>query len=355
MMCCCCGCRHLKLHQVLWDDLIAAWRLASHEVAYIDRQQGLRCDRCGCNLRGMALAKAIMGCFGFAGLFQKFVRENAAQGLRILEVNEAGNLTQFLDDIPGHVLRSYPDIDMMSLPYGEAAFDLVVHSDTLEHVPHPVRGLSECARVLRVGGYCAFTVPIVVDRLTISRAGLPASYHGSADNPADCLVHTEYGADAWRHVVQAGFPECRLFSLEYPAAQALVGVKHPVPDEKDPQPRSEAEELTLAAAELADLLPQGAPFILVDEDKLPKGWIGGYPAVPFLERDGVYWGKPADDETAIRELERLRRSGLEFLVFAWPAFWWLLSYDGLRRHLHSQFRCLLDNERLVVFDLRPGA
>jgi hypothetical protein len=41
------------------------------------------------------------------------------------------------------------------------------------------------------------------------------------------------------------------------------------------------------------------------------------------------------------------------MVFAWPAFWWLEHYAGLREHLRSKFRCVLDNERLVAFDLRP--
>jgi SAM-dependent methyltransferase len=113
---------------------------------------------------------------------------------------------------------------MTALPFADGAFDVVVHSDTLEHVPRPVRGLAECRRVLRPGGFCAFTVPMVVGRLTVSREGLPPSYHGSPSNPADCLVHTEYGADAWGHVVRAGFAECRLFALEHPAAHALVGV-----------------------------------------------------------------------------------------------------------------------------------
>src|SRR5262249_13313909 len=114
---------------------------------------------------------------------------------------------------------------MMALPYEDESFEWVVHSDTLEHVQHPIRALSECRRVLKPGGRCAFTVPIIVDRLTISRAGLPPSYHGSSANPTDYLVFTEYGADAWKHVLQAGFAECRISSLEYPAALALVGVR----------------------------------------------------------------------------------------------------------------------------------
>ena len=62
-------------------------------------------------------------------------------------------------------------------------------------------------------------------------------------------------------------------------------------------------------------------------------------------------GTPPDDPTAIGELERLRRSVASFMVFAWPAFWWLESCTSLREHRRSKFRCVLENERLVAFDL----
>jgi hypothetical protein len=66
---------------------------------------------------------------------------------------------------------------------------------------------------------------------------------------------------------------------------------------------------------------------------------------------GQYGGPPPDDATAIRELERLRQSGASFIVFARPAFWWL-DYHAALCHLRSAFRCVLENDRLVVFDLR---
>jgi SAM-dependent methyltransferase len=210
---------------VLWKELIDQWRLASHEVAYVDRQQGLHCAACSSNLRCMVLAKAIMACFDYLGTFRDFVRSETARSLRVLEINEAAALTPFLREIPGHVLGCFPEVNMMTLPYEDQSFDLVIHSDTLEHIERPIRGLSECHRVLRRGGFCSFTVPIIVDRLTISREGLPPSFHGSPSNPADCLVYTEYGADAWKHVILAGFRECRIVSLDYPASQALVGVR----------------------------------------------------------------------------------------------------------------------------------
>jgi SAM-dependent methyltransferase len=225
MQCSCCGSFQTAEVPVLWRELIDEWRLASDEVAYVDRQQGLHCADCGSNLRSMTLAKAIMACFAYRGLFKDFAHAEAVSDVRILEINEAGALTQFLKVMPNYVLARYPDVDMESLPYEDGIFDLVVHSDTLEHVPHPVRGLSECRRILKPYGFCAFTVPMIVDRFTISREGMPPSYHGSPSNPVDCLVHTEYGADAWKHFLLAGFQECRIFALEYPTSQAMVEVR----------------------------------------------------------------------------------------------------------------------------------
>jgi ubiquinone/menaquinone biosynthesis C-methylase UbiE len=114
----------------------------------------------------------------------------------------------------------------MNMKFPDMSFDLVLHSDVLEHIKYPIRGLSECYRILKPGGYCAFTIPMIVDRLTISREGMPPSYHGSSDNLSDDLiVHTEYGCDSWRQVIQAGFQQCRLFSIDYPSSLALVAVK----------------------------------------------------------------------------------------------------------------------------------
>jgi hypothetical protein len=62
-------------------------------------------------------------------------------------------------------------------------------------------------------------------------------------------------------------------------------------------------------------------------------------------------GRRPDDPTATRELERLRRTGVRFLLVAWPAFWWLNHYLELHRHLRSTSRCTLENDRFVVFDL----
>jgi hypothetical protein len=101
------------------------------------------------------------------------------------------------------------------------------------------------------------------------------------------------------------------------------------------------------------LVPPGDAFILVDQDAWGSGpHIGSRRRIPFLEREGGDWGEPGDDATAIRELERLRGSGANFMIFVQPALWWLEYYAGLHRHLRSNFRCALASDALVVFDLR---
>lgn len=224
--CVCCGSKDLAFQKILWPDLVQAWRLAEYEREYIDRQQGLACQACGSNLRSMALALAICRSHGYGGTLARFVGEKSSRRLRVLEVNEAGGLTQFLSKLPGHCIGRYPQLDMMRMPYPESSYDLVVHSDTLEHVPQPITALAECYRILAPGGYCAFTIPMVVDRMTCSRAGLPPSYHDTAEQrAADFAVQTEYGCDAWKHLVLAGFRECRLVALEFPAALAFIGAR----------------------------------------------------------------------------------------------------------------------------------
>ena len=223
--CIVCGADDLRDVDVLPPALVAQWELAPAEVAYVNRQQGRHCGRCRSTLRCMALATAILRFCGAMGTFSDFVRTDGARRLRILEINEAGGVSAYLAQLPDRVFAAFPQVDMQALPHADGTFDLVVHSDTLEHVPDPLRGLAECRRVLREGGACIFTVPAVVGRLTRSRVGLSPSYHGTPADGDGYLVHTEFGADAWRWPLAAGFTECRVIGIEPPAAHAWTAVR----------------------------------------------------------------------------------------------------------------------------------
>jgi hypothetical protein len=52
--------------------------------------------------------------------------------------------------------------DATRLPFGDGAFDRVIASEVLEHIPDDGAALTELARVLRPGGTMAVTVPAYV-------------------------------------------------------------------------------------------------------------------------------------------------------------------------------------------------
>jgi SAM-dependent methyltransferase len=224
--CAVCGATAFFFQDVLWPELIAEWQLGPEEVRYINIQQGFSCSNCRNNLRSMTLARAICDARHHRGTLDGWTASPAASDCKILEINAAGFLTKHLSVVPGHVLVAYPDADIHALKYDDDTFDLVIHSDTLEHVPDPVHALAECRRVLKRGGTLAFTVPVIVGRLSRSRKGLAVSYHGaSSDLRPDYIVETEFGADAPCFILEAGFSSLEMHADIYPASIAFSAQK----------------------------------------------------------------------------------------------------------------------------------
>jgi SAM-dependent methyltransferase len=104
--------------------------------------------------------------------------------------------------------------------------------------------------------------------------------------------------------------------------------------------------------DLSKTIPPGETLIMVDDDWVGRMVCAGYRTISFLERDGGRCPPPSDDRSALLEFGRLRAAGARFIVFAWPAFWWLDHYPGLADHLRREFPRILENERAVAFDLR---
>lgn len=224
--CTICGNDKFESHDVLWKELIDDWGLESDEVEYINKQQGYCCTSCGNNLRSMALAFSICRSYGMDSPLDKSINRLNLNKLRILEVNEAGGLTPILSSTDHHMLIMYPEYDMTNLNISSNSVDLVVHSDTLEHIPEPIAGLAECYRVLKPGGRCLFTVPVVIGRLSRSRLEMKNSYHGDSTTKSDdYIVHTEFGADIWLYVMRSGFSEVRLHCLDFPSGLVVEGKK----------------------------------------------------------------------------------------------------------------------------------
>jgi FkbM family methyltransferase len=119
-----------------------------------------------------------------------------------------------------------------------------------------------------------------------------------------------------------------------------------------PTPDASADRMRAMEAELAALIPPGGRFILVDQAEIADGLaLDDRNWWPFLERDGQDWGPPADDATAISELERLHDAGAQFIVFTSCGFWWLDYYRGFAEYLSAHAERLAASQRFIVFRL----
>lgn len=112
------------------------------------------------------------------------------------------------------------------------------------------------------------------------------------------------------------------------------------------------KQLTHIIDELSGLIPHDGNLVLVENNQIGTDVIKGRNVKPFMERNGEFCGCPSDDAEAIEEFKRLHTAGAEYIAFAWPAFWWLDYFPEFQQYLRSKFRCILQNDQLVVFDLR---
>jgi len=112
------------------------------------------------------------------------------------------------------------------------------------------------------------------------------------------------------------------------------------------------QRLDMVAQEITAIIPPRETLILVDQDQWGSEVVTNRVCIPFLERDGQYWGPPVDDNNAIQEFQRLHHNGANFIVFGWVAFWWLEHYSKFSHYLHTNFDCVLKNTRVVIFALR---
>jgi len=200
--------RQIRQRWVLSRELARRWGQGLAE------RESMFCEHCGSSLRVRRIAEALVALYGAtATSLASLVREDGFRALRIAEINSIGRMHPFLADAPQHVHVEYPEEDIHALSWADESFDLVLTSETLEHVPDPRRALRETFRVLRPGGRHVFTVPIDTTlEATRARAGLSPEHHGRGGGPfglvtrkADMLVHTDFGCDLGELVEAAGF------------------------------------------------------------------------------------------------------------------------------------------------------
>ena len=103
-----------------------------------------------------------------------------------------------------------------------------------------------------------------------------------------------------------------------------------------------------ARRKLVELIGTEEPFVLVDEEQIRQQLPHRF-SIPFLERNGEYWGPPADDETAIAEFQAISRRGIRFIAFFWGAFWWLDYYQGFQSFLQTWGRKIHQSKGIIIY------
>lgn len=168
-----------------------------------------------------------------------------------------------------------------------------------------------------------------------------------------CGNELERHRSLWTAADFRAFPNAIVKTIDRATLLAVLP-KTPMPNLACAPPqqpsRTHLDRLADTKAELQQLARDQAPFILVDEEQF-RSELPPKSAIPFLERNGQYWGSPPDDATAIRELERLRAAGARSIVFVWPAFWWLKFYSKFHAHLKKKYGVSHCTKNLLVFTL----
>lgn len=223
--CCVCGNYNNKwqFKKIISDELAESWQLTKELRLKFDQRESQFCPRCGNSARTRSLALAIMQVIKFSDTnnFSDWIDKANKTSIKVAEINSCGKLHKILakktnlsySEFPSsHLLARFynklkhiPYEDITSLSYTDNSFDLVLHSEVLEHVPDINKAISECRRVLKPKGICLFTIPIINKRKTIKCAEINKgtgkivsfknpSYHG-LDKRKDNMVWWEFGDD----------------------------------------------------------------------------------------------------------------------------------------------------------------
>lgn len=220
-LCAACGASATyEYFDVINKTLAEEWGINKKLQKAYSARESMHCSECRCSLRLRSLALAMNSVLADKTMsLKQNIENNTFDGVKVAEINSCGDLHNILKKIPGLKYSEYANRvegvaneDLQNLSYKENSFDVVLTSDTLEHVPKYEAALSEIYRVLKPGGFHIFTIPLIFSRKTRRRIdikgdkiihSLPVSYHGAGEQ--DNLVCTEFGIDLLKVLYGLGF------------------------------------------------------------------------------------------------------------------------------------------------------
>jgi SAM-dependent methyltransferase len=223
----------LYRRRVIPPRLEQLWGLSARLAEALARKESCDCSYCGAKLRGRRLAQVLLEVYPVgsptaqAGSLNSWVERPEIRALRIAEINRIDGLHAVLSRLPhlassdyqpgarpGSLFEGVRTEDLTRLTYPDRSFDLVLTSETLEHVPDLDAALREIRRVLVPGGRHVFTIPLLpgVPR-TFARSVIVPD--GAIEDRAPRICHpggdwgypvfTEFGMDLPEPLGRAGF------------------------------------------------------------------------------------------------------------------------------------------------------
>lgn len=254
----------LRRPRVIPPRLVERWGLSPAETEALILKESLDCLSCGAKLRGRRLARAILERYPIGDppkpgrSLADWAKSAEARALRIAEFNRIDGVHDRLTSLPGFIAAEYREDhppgstadgvrveDLTALTFADDSFDLILTSETLEHVADLAKALSEIRRVLAPGGAHIFTIPILPSRpKTFARRRIeadqtaidlaPPIFHPGGD--VGYAVFTEFGLDAPEILARAGFTtELRFGPIrDDDIAQVFICVKPTRPSSEHP-------------------------------------------------------------------------------------------------------------------------
>jgi SAM-dependent methyltransferase len=229
----------LYRRRVIPRRLEELWGLSPRLAEALARKESCDCASCGAKLRCRRIAQAVLALYPVgappapAASMARWVEFPEIRALRVAEINRIDGLDDFLLRLPhfassdyrpgsgpGEIVEGVRSEDLTRLTYADASFDLVLTSESLEHVPDLDAALGEIRRVLVPGGRHIFTIPLLPHtERTFPRAIVRPD--GSVEDRAPRIAHpggdwgypvfTEFGTDLTDLLGRAGFEVSVLF------------------------------------------------------------------------------------------------------------------------------------------------
>ncbi len=184
-------------------------------------EAGLRCVRCTSSAVHLAIGRALLAeTDGIAGMDVCELSTSGPLAGYLRDHARSAMLSEYFADLPpGSIRNGIRCEDVQQLTYRDASFDLVTHTEVMEHVPDDARAFAELHRVLRPGGVMLFTVPLHGGPHTVERARLhndrveylldPVYHTDPLRDGKGILAYRDYGLDILDRLRMAGFEEGR--------------------------------------------------------------------------------------------------------------------------------------------------